>query len=234
VVIRVVAAEDSYLIREGLRLLLDTQTDLELVASVASLPDLLTAVAEHRPDAVVTDVRMPPGQGDEGIRAAEELAVAHPGLGVVVLSQYVEPDWALRLFEPSAAGRAYLLKERIGDLKQLRHAIESVVAGGSVLDPRVVEALVAARTGRERSPLTRLTPRENEVLGLMAAGLSNAAIAEALVLTERAVEKHITAVLTKLDLDVSDTAVHRRVRAVLVYLAAAEGTQVRDRGTPGR
>jgi DNA-binding NarL/FixJ family response regulator len=220
-VIRVVAAEDSYLIREGLRLLLATQPDLELVATAASLPELLAVVAEHRPDVVVTDVRMPPGQGDEGIRAAEELAETHPGLGVVVLSQYVEPEWALRLFEPSAAGRAYLLKERIGDLGQLRQAIESVVDGGSVLDPRVVDALVQARTARDRSPLGRLTPRETEVLGLVAAGLSNAAIAERLVLSERAVEKHITAVLTKLDLDAADAGVHRRVRAVLVYLAAS-------------
>jgi DNA-binding NarL/FixJ family response regulator len=219
-VIRVVAAEDSYLIREGLRLLLDTQPDLELVATAASLPELLTVVAEHRPDVVITDVRMPPGQGDEGIRAAEQLATTHPDLGIVVLSQYVEPDWALRLFEPTAARRAYLLKERVGDIVQLRQAIEAVTTGGSVLDPRVVDALVRARTARRRSPLERLTPRETEVLGLMAAGLSNAAIGERLVLSDRAVEKHITAVLTKLDLDAGETRVHRRVRAVLVYLAA--------------
>lgn len=218
--IRVVAAEDSYLIREGLRLLLATQPDLDLVATVASLPELLAAVATHAPDVVVTDVRMPPGQGDEGIRAAGELAATSPGLGVVVLSQYVEPDWALRLFEPSAAGRAYLLKERVGDLGQLRHAIESVYAGGTVLDPKVVDALVQARTARERSPLSRLTPRETEVLGLMATGLSNTAIAERLVLTDRSVEKHITAVLTKLDLAPEDSQVHRRVRAVLLYLSA--------------
>ncbi len=218
--IRVVAAEDSYLIREGLRLLLDTQPDLELVATAASLPELLSMVDDHRPDVLVTDVRMPPGQGDEGIRAAEELAVTHPGLGIVVLSQYVEPEWALRLFEPTAARRAYLLKERVGDIGQLRHAIETVTTGGSVLDPRVVDALVHARTVRERSPLGRLTPRETEVLGLMAAGMSNSALAERLVLSERAVEKHITAVLTKLDLGPEDSAVHRRVRAVLLYLSA--------------
>jgi DNA-binding NarL/FixJ family response regulator len=220
-VIRVVAAEDSYLIREGLRLLLDTQPDLELVATAASLPELLAVVAEHGPDVVVTDVRMPPGQGDEGIRAAEELAGSHPDTGIVVLSQYVEPDWALRLFEPTAAGRAYLLKERVGDIAQLRQAIEAVVSGGSVLDPRVVDALVRARRERANSPLARLTPRETEVLELMAGGLSNSAIAERLVLTERAVEKHITAVLTKLDLGPDDPGVHRRVRAVLVYLSAA-------------
>lgn len=218
-VIRVVAAEDSFLIREGLRLLLNTQPDLDLVATAASLPELFSMVTAHRPDVLVTDVRMPPGQGDEGIRAAEELAASHPDLGIVVLSQYVEPEWALRLFEPTAARRAYLLKERVGDIKQLRHAIETVATGGSVLDSRVVDALVQARVGREQSPLARLTPRETEVLALMAAGLSNSALAERLVLSERAVEKHITAVLTKLDLGPEDTSVHRRVRAVLLYLS---------------
>lgn len=221
IVIRVVAAEDSYLIREGLRSLLATQPDLDLVAAVPSLPELLEAVDEHLPDVVISDVRMPPGQGDEGIRAAELLAESHPGIGIVVLSQYVEPDWALRLFDPSAAGRAYLLKERVGDIAQLRQAVDSVVAGGSVLDPRVVEVLVRARSERELSPLKRLTPREIEVLELMARGFSNGAIAKHLVLTERAVEKHITAVLTKLDLGPDDPEVHRRVRAVLVYLAAS-------------
>lgn len=221
--IRVVAAEDSYLIREGLRVLLDTQPDLELVATAASLPELLSTVASHRPDVLVTDVRMPPDQGDEGIRAAETLAASHPDLGIVVLSQYVEPEWALRLFEPTAARRAYLLKERVGDIAQLRHAIEAVTTGGSALDPRVVDALVRARTARDRSPLAALTAREEEVLGLMAAGLSNSALAERLVLSERAVEKHITAVLTKLGLAADDTSVHRRVRAVLLYLSATEG-----------
>jgi len=219
-VLRVVAAEDSYLIREGLRLLLDTQPDLELVATAASLPELFSVVDDHRPDVLVTDIRMPPGQRDEGIRAAEELAVTQPDLGIVVLSQYVEPEWALRLFEPTAARRAYLLKERVGDIEQLRDAIDAVAGGGSVLDPRVVDVLVRARTARERSPLSRLTPREAEVLALMAGGMSNSGIAERLVLSERAVEKHITAVLTKLDLGPEDASVHRRVRAVLLYLAA--------------
>ncbi len=217
---RVVAAEDSYLIREGLRHLLSTQDEIELVASVGTLPELLAAVDEHAPDVVVTDVRMPPDDRDEGIQAAETLARTHPGLGVVVLSQYVEPEWALRLFELGAAGRAYLLKERVGDLAQLGHAIETVRAGGSVLDPLVVESLVRARADQARSPLARLTPRETEVLELMAAGLSNSAIAAKLVLGERAVEKHVTSVLSKLDLPADDTETHRRVRAVLVYLAA--------------
>jgi DNA-binding NarL/FixJ family response regulator len=222
-VIRVVAAEDSYLIREGMRLLLATQDDIALVASVGTLPELLAAVPEHAPDVVVTDIRMPPGNRDEGIQAAEQLSRSHPGLGVVVLSQYVEPDWAVRLFEPGAAARAYLLKERVGDLGQVRGAIEAVATGGSVLDPLVVDALVQARSRRARSPLSRLTPRETEVLGLVATGLSNSAIASALTLTERAVEKHITAVLAKLDLDPADAEVHRRVRAVLVYLSSTSG-----------
>lgn len=221
--IRVVAAEDSYLIREGIRLLLGTQPDIELVATVTDLPGLVAAVEEHAPDVVVTDVRMPPGEGDEGIRIAEDLARTHPGLGVVVLSQYVEPEWALRLFAASAAGRAYLLKERVGDVAQIRNAIEAVVAGGTVLDPLVVESLVSARSRQNASPVSRLTERETEILSLIAAGLSNAAIAARLVLTGRTVEKHITSIMAKLDLDPDDAEVHRRVRAVLVYLAASRG-----------
>jgi DNA-binding NarL/FixJ family response regulator len=221
VTIRLIAAEDSYLVREGLRLLLATQEDLELVACVSTADELRAAVATHAPDAVLTDVRMPPDEHDEGIRVAEELARTRPGLGVVLLSQYLEPDWALRLFDTGAAGRAYLLKERVGDLAQLRHALESVVAGGTVLDPLVVEALVRGRAAQRASPLARLTPREREVLGLVAEGLSNGAIAARLVLSERAVEKHITSVLAKLDLDATDGAVHRRVRAVLLYLSDA-------------
>ncbi|MGE3620825.1 MAG: response regulator [Acidimicrobiia bacterium] len=220
---KIVVAEDSYLIREGLALLLGTQDDVALVASVASLPELYSAVDEHDPDAVLTDVRMPPGDRDEGIQAAESLARTHPHVGMVVLSQYVEPEWALRLFEAGAAGRAYLLKERVGDLAQLRHALDAVTTGGSVLDPLVVEALVQQRRDGSGSPLDRLTPREREVLELMAAGWSNSAIATRLVLGERAVEKHVTSVLMKLDLPPDDGEVHRRVRAVLVYLSAATG-----------
>jgi DNA-binding NarL/FixJ family response regulator len=217
--LRVVVAEDSYLIREGLRLLLERVEDLELVAAVSSLPDLLAAVDEHEPDVVITDIRMPPTGTDEGIEAAETLAERHPDVGVVVLSQYVEPGYALRLFDGGAHGRAYLLKERVGDLRHLRHAVEEVAQGGSVLDPAAVDALVQARSAEQRSVLERLTPRETEVLGLVARGMSNVAIAEELTLSERAVEKHITAILTKLDLPAEDTEVHRRVRAVLLYLA---------------
>jgi DNA-binding NarL/FixJ family response regulator len=221
--LKVVVAEDSYLIREGLRSLLSGQDEIDLVAAVSSLPELLAAVQRHAPDVVVTDVRMPPGDSDEGVRAAESFARTHPDLGVVVLSQYVEPEWALRLFEPSATRRAYLLKERVGDIERLRNAVRAVADGGSVLDPLVVQALVGARTKQARSPLSRLTPRESQVLGLMATGLSNAAIADRLVLTGRAVEKHITSVLNKLDLDPEDGQIHRRVRAVLAYLSAADG-----------
>jgi DNA-binding NarL/FixJ family response regulator len=221
--VRVVAAEDSYLIREGLRALFDASDDLDLVGVAGSLPELFEAVEAHEPDVLLTDIRMPPGGFDEGIRAAEELATSRPDLGVVVLSQYVEADFALRLFDGGARGRAYLLKERVGDLTQLRAAIATVGAGGTVLDPLVVDALVQGRRAKDESPLDRLTAREAEVLELVAQGASNASIASRLVLSERAVEKHITAILTKLDLPADDGGVHRRVRAVLVYLSAASG-----------
>lgn len=217
--IRIVSAEDSYLVREGTRLLLQTQDDLELVASVGSLDALLAAVDEHGPDVVLTDIRMPPTETDEGVRAAETLADTHPGLGVVVLSQYVEPEYALRLFDGGARGRAYLLKERIGDLGELRRAIETAVAGGTVLDPLVVDALVEARQRKRASLLDRLTPREVEVLSHIARGRTNAAIADELVLSERAVSKHIGSIFAKLELHPDDSDVHRRVRAVLVYLS---------------
>jgi DNA-binding NarL/FixJ family response regulator len=221
--IRIVAAEDSYLIREGTRLLLGTQDDLELLASVATLPALLDAVDAHRPDVVLTDIRMPPTGTDEGIRAAEQLAVDRPELGIVVLSQHVEPDYALRLFDGGARGRAYLLKERIGDLAQLRHAIDEVVRGGTVLDPLVVDALVEARRRKASSTLERLTSREGEVLALMARGMANSAIADELSLSARAVEKHVSSIMAKLDLPPEDVATHRRVRAVLLYLSETSG-----------
>ena len=217
--VRIVAAEDSYLIREALRLLLDAQDDLDLVADVGTLPALLVAVDEHAPDVVITDIRMPPGNHDEGIRAAEQLAESHPHLGVVVLSQYVEPEFALRLFADRTGGRAYLLKERVADLTEIRHAIATVRAGGTVLDPIVVDALVSARMAATEPLRARLSPREFEVLGSVARGMSNQAIAEALALTSRAVEKHVGAIFQKLDLHPDDTAVHRRVRAALAYLA---------------
>lgn len=221
--IRLVSAEDSYLVREGTRLLLATQDDIDLVASATDLPGLLAAVDDGRPDVLLTDIRMPPTGTDEGIRAAEQLATTHPALGVVVLSQYVEPEYALRLFDGGARGRAYLLKERIGDLRELRRAIEAVHAGGTVLDPLVVDALVTARRQKRSSLLDRLTPREIEVLSHIAEGRTNAAIADELALSERAVQKHINALFPKLGLLPEDTEVHRRVRAVLLYLSETAG-----------
>lgn len=218
-VIRLVSAEDSYLVREGTRLLLDTQEDLALVASVGSLDALLAAVEAHSPDVVLTDIRMPPTSTDEGIRAAEQLARTRPDVGVVVLSQHVEPEWALRLFDGGARGRAYLLKERLGDLRELRHAIGQVHMGGTVLDPMVVDALVAARRARRASPLDRLTAREVDVLALIAQGRANGAIAATLRMSDKAVQKHISAIFAKLDLPPQNAEVDRRVRAVLVYLA---------------
>ncbi len=221
--IRLVVAEDSYLIREGLLALLDGDDGLDVVAAVATLPDLERAIVEHRPDVVLTDIRMPPTGTDEGIRAAEDLARLAPDIGVVVLSQHVEPEYALRLFDGGAQGRAYLLKERVGDLRQLKHAIAETVEGGSVLDPQVIDVLVAARRRRATSLLDRLTERESEILGLVAQGGSNRAIATELSLSDRAVEKHITSILTKLDLPADDSEVHRRVRAVLLYLSETNG-----------
>ena len=214
--ISLVLAEDSYLMREGIKALLDEVEDVEVVAAAENHDDLVAAVATHAPDVVVTDIRMPPTQTDEGIRAAATIRENHPETGVVVLSNHVEPELAVRLFEHGSSGLAYLLKERVGDLDHLAKAIEAVAGGGSVVDPQVVDALVSARTAKT-SVLDRLTPRELEVLGEMAQGRNNAAIGEVLFISERAVEKHINSIFTKLDLSFEDN-VHRRVRAVLLYL----------------
>jgi DNA-binding NarL/FixJ family response regulator len=219
--IRVVFADDNYLLREGVRQLIETQPELELAATASDFSSLLAAVEKEQPQVVVTDIRMPPSGTDEGIRAAGEIREKHPQTGVVVLSQYVEPEYALSLLEKGAAGRAYLLKERVSDIEQLVNAIREVARGGSVIDPKVVEALVAARTRKADSPLKDLTAREQEVLAAMAQGKNNAAIASSLFLTERAVEKHINAIFSKLGLQ-EDKDVHRRVRATLVYLSEAE------------
>jgi DNA-binding NarL/FixJ family response regulator len=219
--LRVVLAEDSYLVREGVRRLLETRADLDVVAACEDLDSLLAAVAAERPDVVLTDIRMPPEHRDEGIRAAQMLRESDPELGVVVLSQYAEPAYALALLESGADRRAYLLKERIDDLDQLAGAIRAVADGGSYIDPKVVETLVSARSA-EPSPLDELTPRERDVLAEMARGRNNAAIAESLFLAERSVEKVIHSVFLKLGLG-WETAVHKRVKAVLLYLAAPEG-----------
>lgn len=220
--IRVVLAEDSYLIRESVERLLGREDDIELVAICEDLGGLLEAIDRQTPDVVVTDIRMPPGNSDEGIQAAEQLRQTSPETGVLVLSQYSEPRYALRLLAEGSEGRGYLLKERVSDAEQLVSAIREVAQNGSVIDPRIVDALVGARSGTERSPVNDLTPRERDVLAEMAQGKNNAAIAGALVLTERAVEKHIGAIFTKLGLKWEDS-VHRRVKAVLIYLSE-EGT----------
>jgi DNA-binding NarL/FixJ family response regulator len=217
--IRVVLAEDNYLVREGVRQLIDTQSELELVAVCKDRDSLLLAVEEHRPDVVLTDIRMPPTNTDEGLQVAARLRESNPGTGVVLLSQYVESEYALALLDKGAAGRAYLLKERVGDVAQLVDAIKEVAAGGSVIDPKVVEALVAGRS-RVASPLDGLSPREREVLSEVAQGRNNAAIARALFLTERAVEKHINSIFSKLGLS-EEIDVHRRVKATLMYLGRA-------------
>ncbi|MFL5825197.1 MAG: response regulator [Thermoleophilaceae bacterium] len=216
--IRLALAEDSGLVREGIRRLLETQPDLDVVASCDSLDSLLDAVEAQHPDVVLTDIRMPPDGVDEGIQAAQHLRETSPEVGVVVLSQYAEPGYALALLEHGSERRAYLLKDRVDDLDQLVTTIHAVAAGGSVIDPKVVEALVAAKARQERSVLAELTPREREVLGEMAQGKSNAAIAESLVITQRSVEKYVHAIFAKFGLAWEDN-VHRRVKAVLVFLS---------------
>jgi DNA-binding NarL/FixJ family response regulator len=216
--IRIVLAEDDYLVREGVRRLLETRPDLEVVAACADLESLLAAVDAERPDVVLTDIRMPPGGGDEGIQAAARLRETRPEVGVVVLSQFDDPEYALALLEQGSDGRAYLLKERVNDLDQLVGAIHQVAAGGSAIDSKVVDSLVGARSRREDSPLDELTPREHEVMTEMAKGKNNAAIAAALVITEPSVEKYIHSILQKLGLS-WEPDVHRRVKAVLLFLS---------------
>ena len=216
--IRLVLAEDHYLVREGVRRLLETRPEFEVVAVCDNLTSLLDAVDSEQPDVVVTDIRMPPGETDEGIQAAERLRETNPDVGVVVLSQYAEPKYVLALLDGGSGGRAYLLKERVDDLEQLAGAIHAVAEGGSVIDSKVVEGLVAETARGEESPLAQLTARERDVLREMAEGKNNAAIAEALVLTERSVQKVIHSIFLKLDLT-WEAAVHKRVKAVILYLA---------------
>ena len=214
--VRLILAEDNLLAREGLRGLLSADSDIAVLEVCQGYDDLLAAVERHDPDVVVTDIRMPPTFTDEGVRAAKVLRRIRPHIGVVVISQYDDPEFALALLEDGSRGRAYLLKERMSDPSQLLDAIAEVARGGSVVDPKVVDALVRGR--RQRSPLATLTPREQEVLAHMATGKDNAAIASTLVLTVRAVEKHINAIFNKLGL-ASEHEVHKRVKAVLLHLA---------------
>jgi DNA-binding NarL/FixJ family response regulator len=216
--IRVVLAEDSLIVREGIEQLLAASPTVEVVASCGDVDDLRETVARERPDVVLTDIRMPPSQTDEGIQVAHELRETHPGIGVVVLSQHAEPQYVLSLLDAGSDGRGYLLKERVRSRGTLVSAIDSVSRGGSVIDPKIVEVLVDERTRAERSPLSQLTEREREVLAEIATGKSNSAIAESLVLTKRAVEKHINAIFMKLGLADSED-VSKRVKATLMLLA---------------
>jgi len=224
--IRVVLADDSFIVREGMRELLQSVDELDVVAAAGDLASLQEAIDRERPDVVVTDIRMPPTNTDEGIRLAAGLRTSAPSIGVVVLSQYADAEYALALLEKGAAGRGYLLKERVSDLDQLVNAIREVARGGSVIDPKVVENLITARTRNKRTALSELTPREGEVLGAVAEGKNNAAIAATLHLTEGAVEKHISSIFSKLGLS-EEEAIHRRVKAALIYLAEAREPEKR-------
>ncbi len=219
--IRVLVAEDNVLLRDGITRLINASDDLELAGECGNYDELLALAEEAKPDVVLTDIRMPPTGTDEGVRAAAALRLSQPMVGVVVLSQFASPSYALALLEGGSEGRAYLLKDRIADVDDLLDAVRAVAAGGSVIDPKVVEELVAARS-KGKSPLDHLTPREGQIMAEMATGKSNAAIAAALVLSERAVEKHINSIFSKLHL-AEEPDVNRRVKAVLLYLAAGGG-----------
>jgi len=216
--VRVVLAEDNVLLREGISRLVAANSDFELVGVAADLPELLAVVGEQAPDVVVTDIRMPPTGTDEGIQAASWLRQHYPRTGVVVLSQYVAPKYAVALLEHGSAGRAYLLKERVASIDELARAIRTVADGGSVIDHTVVDELVRARSAEHSSGMTQLTARESQILAEMAQGKSNSAIAAALYVTERAVEKHTNSIFAKLGLS-EEKDVNRRVKAVLVYLS---------------
>ena len=222
--LRVVIAEDSYLIRESLTTMLNEAPEVELVAVCTNGKELEQAVANWSPDVVVTDIRMPPSNANEGIRIAVQLRETAPEVGVVVLSQYAEPAYAVDLLDRGTGRRAYLLKERIRSRRQLVDAIVAVATGGSVVDPAIVDVLIQARTRAANSRLAELTPRERELLAEIATGKSNGAIAESLFLTKRAVEKHVNAIFSKLNLpETSD--VSRRVKATLIFLSEDEATE---------
>jgi len=221
--VKVALAEDNVLLREGMSRLVAANEDFELAGVAGDLPQLLALVEEREPDVVVTDIRMPPTGTDEGIKAAAWLREHFPRTGVVVLSQYVAPGYALALLEHGSAGRAYLLKERVGSVDELARAIRAVATGGSVIDPQVVDELVRARSAQRSSGLSLLTVRETEILAEMAQGKSNSAIAAALFVTERAVEKHTNSIFAKLGLS-EERDVNRRVKAVLVYLSSQDAS----------
>jgi DNA-binding NarL/FixJ family response regulator len=221
-VIKVALAEDNVLLREGISRLVSANEDFRLVGTASDLPQLLELVGDQQPDVVVTDIRMPPTGTDEGIQAAAWLHQNHPRVGVVVLSQYTGPAYAMALLEHGSAGRAYLLKERVASVDELARAIRVVAQGGSVIDPLVVDQLVRSRSQQHQPGMSSLTPRESEILAEMAQGKSNAAIATALSVSERAVEKHTNSIFAKLGLS-EERDLNRRVKAVLLFLSAGRG-----------
>ena len=226
--IRVVVAEDHYLVREGVRRALELAGDIELVAAVSTAEELVHVVAREQPDAVVTDIRMPPTHSTEGIDAALAIRDAHPALGIVVLSQHNDPEYAMALFREGNRGMAYLLKQRVGEPAELARAVREVVGGGSVVDPQVVQGLVTRTSRRDESPVARLSERERDVLALMAEGRTNASIATTLHLSQSSIERYSTSIFAKLDL-AEEPELHRRVTAVLAFLDA----QGRARPIPG-
>jgi DNA-binding NarL/FixJ family response regulator len=226
--LRAVIAEDNYLVREGLRRLLEDSGEIDVLACVGTATELLDAVRRLAPEVVLTDIRMPPGHHMEGIMAAHAIRDSHPGIGVVVLSQHTDESYALALFANGSAGLGYLLKDRIGDLEDLVHALSEVRAGGSVIDPQIVDTLVRRRSQGTASPLAALSPRELDVLREMAQGKTNGGIEQSLHLSASTVEKHVNAIFTKLAL--SDSPVHRRVAAVLTFLEAGPSATSRAPG----
>ena len=214
--LRVIIAEDNYLVREGTRRLLEDSGEVDVIAAVSDADQLLDAVRRLLPDAVLTDIRMPPGHHMEGISAAHAIRAQHPNIGVAVLSQHTDESYAFALLQNGTAGLAYLLKDRLGDLEDLIRALREVTAGGSVIDPAVVDALVARRARNAHSPLATLTNRELDVLREMAQGKTNASIEQALHLSTSTVEKHVNSIFAKLGL--AEAPVHRRVAAVLAFL----------------
>lgn len=215
--LRIVIADDNYLVREGTRRLFEDSGEIEVLAAVGTPDELLDAVERFRPQAVVTDIRMPPGHNMEGITAAHRIRARYPEIGVLVLSQHADEGYAFELLKDGTAGLAYLMKERVGDLEELIRALRETIAGRSVIDPVVVEALLARRSRLSRSPLRDLTPREMDVLSEMAQGKTNAAIAASLSVSESAVEKYANGIFSKLELS-QEQPVHRRVTAVLAFL----------------
>ncbi len=216
--VRLIVADDHLLVREGVRQVLASQPDIDIVALCADLPELTEAVERQKVDVVVTDIRMPPDRVDEGVQFASYCRAQYPDVGIILLSQYAQPAYVRALLEQGAERRGYLLKERVADVDELAAAVRAVAAGGSAIDPKVIEALLHAKARRSDDRIERLTPREREVLAAMAQGRTNAAIAETLVVSQRAVEKHINSIFSKLDLT-GEQQLHPRVQAVLLYLA---------------